>query len=161
MPGTRGEGKVNAYISEDKTVFVEKEKNETKKHATRLLITSQVGRLGSLQIQETWEYNYKSLSRGRCTFASNGFHSKWRWSHTCACTHVKEKQDWPGWMKEINKTSDSAWGEQMIWQEIKWCFGNLFTEVICALCAHKRNRLPVGLMFSCEGSSQCALVYIK
>lgn len=28
MPGTRGEGKVNAYISEDKTVFVEKEKKK-------------------------------------------------------------------------------------------------------------------------------------
>lgn len=49
----------------------------------------------------------------------------------------------------------------MIWQEINWCFGNLFTEVICALCVHERKRLPVGLMFSCEGSSQCALMSIK
>lgn len=35
MPGTRGEGKVNVYISEDKTVFVEKEKTKTKQKQTR------------------------------------------------------------------------------------------------------------------------------
>lgn len=36
----------------------------------------------------------------------------------------------------------------MIGQEIKWYFGNFFTEVIHGLCVKGRSRLPARLLFS-------------
>lgn len=36
----------------------------------------------------------------------------------------------------------------MIGQKTKWCFRNLFTEVLCALCVKGRKRLAARLLVS-------------
>lgn len=49
----------------------------------------------------------------------------------------------------------------MIWQEIKWYLGNIFTGAICALCVRRRKRLPLRLLFSWGESSQHAQMYVE